>query len=337
LIAAQHAAAPTPQAIDVIAADAAAPRKELAGPRRLDNDKRSNHPIALMQARVAVSCRNQLGEGPVWLPAQQRLLWVDILGGLLYAWRPGTAAPDTRAFDRELSAAVPTVDGGLVLALGNSLATLADALCGHATVPLLSVEPEKPENRFNDCRCDPQGRLWAGTMSKARCTGDAALYRLQPGGDLRPMIPDTTISNGIGWSPDQERMYFIDSPTQRIDVLDFDGREGTVANRRCLARIDPADGMPDGLAVDAEGGIWVCLFGGGAIRRYGPDGAVEEHVALPVPHPTCPAFGGDDLSTLFITTTRHRLQADELSRYPDAGSLFAVDADVKGIAPHAFG
>ena len=173
--------------------------------------------------------------------------------------------------------------------------------------------------RLNDCRADPQGRLWAGTMSRSRTRGAGALYRLTKVG-LAPVIRSTTMSNGLGWSPSGDRMYFIDSVTQRIDVFDFDGATGAISDRRGFADIPAAIGLPDGLVVDVEGGIWVCLFGGGAIRRYSEDGRLTEHLELPVTNPTCPAFGGPGLRDLYITSARHRLTDAQLAKEPHAGA-----------------
>jgi sugar lactone lactonase YvrE len=145
-----------------------------------------------------------------------------------------------------------------------------------------------------------------------------------------------TLSNGIGWSPDWTLMYFIDSTTQQLDVFDFDLTAGTLANRRQLAKIDDHDGMPDGLAVDAEGGIWVCLFRGGAIRRYEPDGALSAVIPLPVTDPTCPAFGGPELRTLYVTTARHMLSRDEQEREPLAGMVLSFEPGVAGMPAQPF-
>jgi sugar lactone lactonase YvrE len=127
-------------------------------------------------------------------------------------------------------------------------------------------------------------------------------------------------------------MYFIDSPTQRVDVFDFDPQEGAISNRRAFAKIDSEHGMPDGLTVDADGGVWVCLFGGAAVRRYDAHGDLDAHIELPVPHPTCPAFGGPDLSTLFVTTTRHRLNQRQRQELPEAGGVFALSPGIAGCA-----
>jgi sugar lactone lactonase YvrE len=223
-------------------------------------------------------------------------------------------------------------DPGWLVAAGHRLALLD----GEALRTVAVVARDRPGNRLNDCKCDPQGRLWAGTMSKERTAGTAALYRLEPGGAPARAIGGTTISNGLGWSPDGERMYFVDSTTQRVDVLDFDGASGAIADRRALAEIDPRDGLPDGLAVDAEGGIWVCLFAGGALRRYGPDGRLEAHVALPVTNPTSPAFGGPDLRTLYVTSARHRLPPARLAVEPQAGAVLALDPGVRGLPGNRF-
>ena len=233
----------------------------------------------------------------------------------------------------EVSAVVPRAAGGLLLARDREL--LVRDTNGSQRVLATAHEPD--DNRFNDCRCDPQGRLWAGTMSRSRTPGAAALYRLRPGGPLERVLEGTTISNGLGWSPAGDRMYFVDSTTQRVDGLDFDPATGAVENRRTLIEIDPADGLPDGIAVDAEGGVWICLFGGGAIRRYDAAGALDTIVPLPVTNPTCPAFGGPGLRTLYVTSARHRLTPEQLEREPLAGAVLAFEPEIRGLPRSRFG
>jgi sugar lactone lactonase YvrE len=278
---------------------------------------------------VALRAADELGESPVWRGATGELLRVDILRGAVHAWDPDTRDATSLSFDGEVGAVVPCRDGGLVVAVERALLRVAPD--GARTV-VAEVEPAATDNRFNDCRCDPRGRLWAGTMSRRRERGAAALYRLDAARGLEPMVPGTTLSNGIGWSPSGESMYFIDSTEQRIDVFDFDVEAGVPSARRPLASIASDDGMPDGLVVDAEGGVWVALFGGGAVRRYAADGVLDAVVELPVPHPTCPAFGGPDLATLYVTTTRHRLSPARLAELPDAGAVFACEPGVRGLA-----
>jgi sugar lactone lactonase YvrE len=285
--------------------------------------------------RSLLDARDQLGEGPHWDHVAGELLRVDIARGLVHGWDPASGERWTLVLEGEVSAVVPRASGdGHLLAVGHAL-VLRDAAGELRT--LAAAEEGLAENRFNDCRCDPQGRLWAGTMSKARTPGAAALYRLAPGGGLERVLDATTISNGIGWSPGGELMYFIDSTTQRIDAFDFDAASGAIAERRTLVEIDPADGLPDGLTVDAQGGIWVCLFGGGAVRRYAPDGTLDAVVELPVTNPTCPTFGGPALDTLYVTSARHRLTDEQLAAEPLAGALLALeDPGVRGLPANRF-
>jgi sugar lactone lactonase YvrE len=283
--------------------------------------------------RVALRARDELGEGPFWDERTGELLRVDIARGRIHAWDPVGDRVTTHDVAAEVSAVLPrAAAAGWLVAAGHRL-LLRD---GDDRRTLAIVERDVPDNRFNDCKCDPQGRVWAGTMSKRRAPGTAALYRLAPGGEIERVIAGTTISNGLGWSPSGERMYFVDSTTQRIDVLDFDGADGRVADRRALVEVDPRNGLPDGLAVDAEGGIWVCLFGGGAVRRYGPDGALDAAIRLPVTNPTSPVFGGADLRTLYVTSARHRLSLGRLALEPLAGAVFALDPGVAGLPGNRF-
>ena len=278
---------------------------------------------------VAIKAGDQLGEGPFWDEERGELLRVDIARGLVHGWSPETGASWRREVDGEVSAAIPRANrDGLLLAVGHRL--LLDDGGGGVRV-LARVEEDLAANRFNDCKCDPRGRLWAGTMSKERAPGAAALYRLAPGRELDRVIAGTTISNGLAWSPSGELMYFIDSTTQRIDVLDFDAAGGALSDRRPFAEIDPGDGIPDGMTVDADGGVWVCLFGGGAVRRYGEDGALEAHIVLPVTNPTSAVFGGPELRTLYVTSARHKL-----SEEPLAGAVLALDPGVTGLPGNPF-
>ena len=284
-------------------------------------------------AQIARAQSDALGEGTSWSTSDQELVWVDITAGLVHRWNPARGDHRRVSIGREISAAVPCRGGETLIAAGHDLLMLDDEELGDV---LAQVELDHHENRFNDCRCDPQGRLWAGTMSRTRKAGAAALYRLEAGGEIELMIDKTTISNGLGWSPDGERMYFIDSTTQRVDVLDFDGRDGSISNRRALLAIEPSMGLPDGLAIDAEGGLWVALFGGSAIHRYSPEGELTEVVPLPVTNPTCPGFGGRELTTLYVTSARHTLSSKQLALEPHAGALLALETGVRGLAPTPF-
>jgi sugar lactone lactonase YvrE len=283
--------------------------------------------------RVALDARDELGEGPLWDDRTGELLRVDITRGRIHAWTPASDEARVHELGGEVSAVVPRAHAsGWIVTIDRRL-VLRDGTLERA---LVEVEHDRADNRFNDCKCDPQGRLWAGTMSKSRTPGAGALYRLTADGELERMVAGTTISNGLAWSPSGERMYFVDSTTQRIDVFDFDGAGGAVADRRPFASIGREDGMPDGLTIDAEGGVWVCLFGGAAIRRYAADGALDVAIELPVTNPTSATFGGADLRTLYVTSARHRLSPPRLAREPLAGAVLALEPGVRGLPAHRF-
>jgi sugar lactone lactonase YvrE len=281
---------------------------------------------------VAVRSDDQLGEAPHWDPLTRLLTWVDIHGGRVHRWDPSTGNHTTMALGEEVSFAITRSHGGLIIGTAQTIAAIDT--CGERVT---ICELEHSEGlRCNDAKCDHAGRLWAGTMSRQREPGTAALYRLTPPATLDRVLHHTTISNGLGWNTAGDRFYFIDSPTQRIDLFDFDQLSGAITNRRPLIWIDPRLGMPDGLTVDAEDGIWVCLFGGGAIHRYSARGALDAVVEMPTSNPTSLTFGGPNLDQLFVTSAKHHLSEEQLAHEPLAGSLLTVAAGVAGIPANAF-
>jgi sugar lactone lactonase YvrE len=286
----------------------------------------------------AVECpldvRAELGEGPVWDFRAARLYFVDILRGLVHQYDP--ALGESRVYDVHtmVGAVAPTDSGGLVLAVRDGFARL-DLDTGRVR-PIAAVESARPDARMNDGKCDPAGRFWAGTMALDERPNAGALYRLDPDGGVRTMLRGVTVSNGLDWSADGRLMYFIDTPTQSVDVFDFDVATGTIANRRTMVRIPPDEGAPDGLTLDADDGIWVSLWAGGAVHRYAPDGTLDRVLRLPVTHPTSCAFGGGDLGDLYITTATVALTSDERKAQPFAGRLFRCRPGPRGRAAHRF-
>ena len=257
------------------------------------------------------------GEGPVWDSSLGRLLWVDLLAGDLLLTEP-TGATERRHVSDVLACVVPRASGG-----GHVVATergfgLLDADGGLTTLPDVW---EDPTVRMNDGACDPQGRFFCGSMAYGAAPGRGALYRLDPDRSVHPVHSGVTISNGIGWSPDGSRAYYVDSGTQRIDVCSAD-----LTERRPFVEIDESVGTPDGLTVDAEGGVWVALWGGSAVHRYTSDGTLDLVVTLPVRQVSSCAFGGEDLRTLYITTSAEGLDAPE----PGAGALFVAQPGSTG-------
>jgi sugar lactone lactonase YvrE len=275
-----------------------------------------------------------LSEGPRWHDERHELLWVDILGGQFHR---GTVRADgglgdqqTVTLDRHVGAVAPFADGGYVLAAGPGFLLLDDVGEIHE---LAQPEAGRTDVRMNDGACDPTGRFWAGTMGYDESPGLGSLHRLELDGTCSTVLTGLTIANGIGWSPDERTMYLNDSGTGRLDAFRFDGPTGSISERRTLVQIDPQDGTPDGLTVDGEGGIWVALWGGGAVHRYGPDGSLLTRVPLPVQRPTSCAFGGPSMSTLFVTTAREGLDDLALAQQPGAGLVFAINGlAVQGVA-----
>jgi sugar lactone lactonase YvrE len=278
---------------------------------------------------VPVPCSAQpglLSEGPRWDGRRHELLWVDILKQRLHRARVGAdgrfdeAAPIQ--FDRFVGAAAPAAEGGYVLAAGPGFLFVDSS---GTVVELAQPEAGRDDVRMNDGACDPQGRLWAGTMAHDESPGAGKLYRLELDGTCTTVLTGLTISNGIGWSPDGRTMYLSDSGTARIDAFDFDGANGDLSRRRTIVQSAEPGLAGDGLTVDDGGDLWVAIWDGGAVRRYDPEGLLLATVSLPVDRPTSCAFGGPHASTLFITTARQGLDAAALARQPDAGRVFCVD------------
>ncbi|RRO20638.1 SMP-30/gluconolactonase/LRE family protein [Saccharopolyspora rhizosphaerae] len=268
------------------------------------------------------------GEGPVWFPRWPGLRWVDMLAGDVL-----TLVEDTGEVRRDhvgtVAAALrPRESGGAVLALERGFAFADDALQDVRPLPELWSGHDV---RMNEGGCGPDGAFYCGSMAYAETPGAGALYRLDPQGRVDTVLHEVTISNGLMWTQDGSRAYYADTPTQRVDVFEFD--EGRLVNRRPFAQVDPADGSPDGLAVDAEGGVWVALWGGGAVRHYTADGALAEVIEVPAPKVTSCTFGGADLDRLYITTS----QTDtDLDQHPGAGAVFATDPGVRGLAVRTY-
>jgi sugar lactone lactonase YvrE len=278
---------------------------------------------------VPVPCSaapGQLSEGPGWDRARGELLWVDIVASRLHRGRPRGEGPldelPPMQFDRHVGAAVPAAAGGYVLAAGGGFLFVDER---GVVAELAQPEAGHREVRMNDGACDPQGRFWAGTMAYDETPGAGVLYRLELDGTCTTVLEGLTISNGIGWSPDATEMYLADSGTARVDAFDFDPPSGAVSRRRTIIEVAAGDGVPDGLTVDAEGNLWVALWGGRALRRYTPDGRCLATLVMSVDCPTSCGFGGPDGATLFITTAREGLSDEDIARQPDAGRVFRVD------------
>lgn len=274
---------------------------------------------------VAVRAEAQLGEGPTWDPASGRLIWIDILGSRIHTYDPVSGRRSVRTTPQHVGAVKPRAGGGLVLNLRDGVGLLDP----DDSFRWLHHEPV-PGRRANDAAVAPDGSLWAGTMRYDEAPGGGTLSRVTGDGAVDVILDDVAVSNGTGWSPDGRLMYYIDSPSRRVDVFDF--TDGRADNRRPLVEIEDGAGFPDGLTVDAEGYVWVALWEGAAVRRYTPGGELDRVIPLPVPRVTACAFAGPDLTDLYITTARVGLASPP----PLSGSLFVVPDAGKGLAQPAF-
>ncbi len=278
---------------------------------------------------VVVRARGTPAEGPVWDRRRRVLWWVDITGRTVHAFDAFTATDTATTLDTMVAAVAPRRDKeGLVAAVRDGFAFLDPHTA--ALDPIHTLEPTDPPVRMNDGKCDPRGRFWAGTMGLLGEDGAGALHRLDPDGRVHTMLIGLGVSNGMDWSDDQLTMYYIDSHAGGVDVFDYDADSGAISSRRRLVDIPRSDGVADGMTLDADGRLWVAIHRGGCVRRFSPAGDLLAVIELPVGQVTSCAFGGDELSDLYITTSAARLTPAELEAKPLAGSLFVCRPKAKG-------
>jgi sugar lactone lactonase YvrE len=281
-----------------------------------------------LQAAPILADEAELGESPVWDEQDGALWWIDWAQGIVF--KSDLAASESKSFAvGSVAAAVAlTPSGRVALATGHGFAELNPA-DGHVPEPG-RAEPEGTATRMCDGKCDAAGRFWAGTLALDQQSPLGALFVMESNGRVRRVIGDVVISNGMCWSPDNTKYYYIDSVTQRVDVFDFDLEEGTITNRAPLLRIPPDEGLPDGLTIDSEGFLWLALWDGWQVRRYSPTGRLDTVIEMSVARPTCCALGGPNLKDLFITTAKPD-GSDRRAAQPLAGTVFHVPVDVPGM------
>lgn len=283
---------------------------------------------------LVLDARADLGEGPTWDARAHVLIWVDITQGLVHRFDPERGRDEALDVGTQLGAAVPTASGRLALAASDGFALL-DLATGRVE-QVAEVEASVPETMMNDGKCDPGGRFWAGTKDVEGRRPLGALYRLDTDHTLIQVLTGVTISNGLAWSPDERTMYYVDSPTHGIDLFDFEPETGSASHRRRLVEFPDRWGLPDGMTVDEEGCLWVAFWAGSTVRRIAPDGRVTFVVELPVSQVTSCAFGGDDLSDLYVTSARNGLSGEQLRTQPHAGGLHLLQPGVRGLPAHPF-
>jgi sugar lactone lactonase YvrE len=289
---------------------------------------------ASVGVEVFAGLRADVGEAPHWDERSRTLLFVDLTAGKVFRYDQSGVQLDSFSVGQEVGAVVPRRDGGLVLAVRDGIAVTSDT--GEGFTLTAPVERDLPGNRMNDAKCDPAGRLFAGTTAFDFSPNAAALYLVDPDWSFEQVVRDVTQSNGIAWSPDGSRMYFIDSATQGVDVFGYDAGTGSLGNRRRLVTIDPAHGIPDGMTADDEGNLWVACFGGAAVRCFSPAGEKLGEIFFPVTQVTSCAFGGPDLADLYVTSAAYRLSTSQLKREPHAGATFVCRPGAAGLPASSF-
>jgi sugar lactone lactonase YvrE len=285
------------------------------------------------RVELAVDAHCQLGEGPAYF--YDRLWWVDILGKRIHEYDPKTGEHHAHIYSVQVTAVVPRQGGGFVLATEDGFALL-DHMGGKME---FVMDPEKhlPGNRFNDGKCDPRGRLWAGTMAREGAPQAGALYVLGQNLIAEHRVPHVSCSNGLAWSSDGRTMYYIDTPTGTVDAFSYEPETGAIANRQPVIRIPDGNGYPDGMTIDAEGKLWVATWDGWSVLRCDPvTGNILEKIPVPVAQVTSCAFGGPNLSDLYITSARAGVLSDDIEQQPHAGGLFRLRTTTHGLPTVAF-
>jgi len=280
-----------------------------------------------MKAVHVYASQNILGEGPLWNAKEQAIYWVDIEGKKIQRYFPESGKYE--AFDAPLRVCLMAFreKGGLICGTedGFYFWDTKNQQMEFITHP----EKGKENARFNDGKVDRKGRLWAGTMTPTGAT--SALYRMDADLQVSKHVDGITISNGIGWSPDNTIMYYVDSIRYVIYAFDYDHESGEISNQRPFVQMDADFGIPDGLTVDSEGYVWCAIYDGWKVMRYAPDGSVSAEIKFPVSKPSSCMFGGKDLDELYVTTIADGLTPQQKEKEPLAGDLFMIKTDVKGL------
>ena len=288
-----------------------------------------------MNCELVLKARAALGEGPVWDDRRHVLYWVDIEGCAVHIYDPATLVDRQIDTKERVGCLAPRLNGGLVLGLERGWAALD--IESQSIVYLVDPENHMPRNRFNDGKCDPQGRFWAGTMSMDKEKEAGSLYCLYPDLTFRTMITGVTTSNGLAWSSDHKTLYYIDTPTLKVVAYRYNPETGDISGKKTAVTIPKDRGKPDGMAIDEEDKIWVAHYGGGMVSRWDPKkGNLIDTVEVPAPNVTSCAFGGHHLDRLYITTARQGMDEEALKAHPEAGGLFCVEPGVKGTPTSVF-
>jgi sugar lactone lactonase YvrE len=287
-------------------------------------------------AEIEFKINAELGEGAFWNYKTQEFYWVDIIGKSLNIYNPTTKSNKNFEMPSAISTVVAYTNQEAVVALVDGIYKI-NLQSGELRV-LSDVEKEMTWNRFNDGKCDPNGNLWVGSMHYDQNKPLASVYKIEENGNTTKMIDSVTISNGIVWTKDSKTMYYIDTPTANIMAYDFNTQSSTISNGRVAVKVKEKDGFPDGMTIDENDMLWVGMWNGNAIANYNPKtGELVSKIEVPAHNVTSCAFGGENLDTLYITTSSLDMTDEEKEKYPLAGSIFKIKPGVKGVKSSFFG
>jgi len=282
-----------------------------------------------MKTEILFDVKATLGEGPAWDEKTQTLYWVDILGKRIYAGGEVLAE-----LDDYIGCLAPTKNGHLIIGKRASFVDF-DPATSQQTV--LVTLPESATNRMNDGKCDPAGRLIAGTMDMNETDPTGSVYSYD-GKSNRVLFRDVTISNGMAWSPEHKTFYYIDTPTCEVRAYDYDVKTGEIANRRKAFDVPKSLGWADGMTSDTEGNLWIAMWGGAQVTRWNPNtGQLLEQIPIPALQSSCPVFGGKNRNELYVTSARKGMSESDLNKYPLSGGLFKVETKYEGMPTFEFG
>jgi sugar lactone lactonase YvrE len=276
-----------------------------------------------------------VGECPRWHSAERALYWVDIYEPSLNKFDPASGENRKWMMPERIGCFGFRKAGGIIAGMQSGIA-FVDLEPEVRVKRVFDLEPDNPESRFNDGRCDPGGRFWAGSIVESLDKRVGVLYRFDPDGRCHRMVDNLICPNGMAFSPDGRTLYHSDSRQDYVFAWDFDVKTGAIQNQRVFLAMDMTEGRPDGAAVDEQGYYWICHVNGWRVARYSPEGRIDRVIGLPVQRPTMCAFGGPNLDTLYITSAMYPLTETALAKQPLAGSLFAIDVGVRGQAEPFF-
>ncbi len=279
--------------------------------------------LSNLKVKAVIPNRNILGEGPVWDIEKKVICWVDIFKGEIHQYSPAKNEYTVLQLNQMIGSLAICDNGDFITALENGLA-FVERKTGYVQM-LVDPESHLPGNRFNDGKCDPHGRFWAGTMSLAEQPGAGGVYMLDKEYTVQKKIEGVTISNGMAWSLDHNTLYYIDTPSYGVAAYHYNEVNGNIRYKKMVFKVSEDDGFPDGMTIDSDGMLWIAHWDGWQVARWDPaSGEKLLSLPLPVSRVTSCAFGGDDLTDLYITSASEGLSDEDLEKQPLAGSLFVV-------------